>query len=130
MDQVVYNFRSKFTTSLDDDLNVASALAALFEFTHHINRVMDREGLADPDKKKVRDIMNSINSVLGVLDMEPAEPDSKIEEFIKKREMARRNKDWAAADRIREELKGMGIALIDTKDGPIWKRVNGKPSEE
>jgi cysteinyl-tRNA synthetase len=127
MDQVVYNFRSKFTTSLDDDLNMASALAALFEFTHHINRVMDREGIADADKKKVRDIMNSIDSVLGVLDMDSSEPDLKIAELIEKREMARNNRDWAAADRIREELKRMGIVLIDTKEGPLWQRVGGKP---
>ncbi len=126
MDQLIYNFRSKFTASLDDDLNVASALAALFEFTHHINRIMDGEGLADPDKKKVRDVMKIINSVLGFLDMDPSESDSQIAEFIQQRELARKNKDWAAADRIREELKGMGIALIDTRNGPIWKRIEGQ----
>ena len=127
MDQAVYNFRSKFTASLDDDLNVASALAALFEFTHDINRLMDREGLADQDKKKVTDIMKSINAVLGVLDLDSSQPDSKIAELIEKRETARKNKDWAEADRIREELKGMGISLIDTRDGPLWKHLNGKP---
>jgi cysteinyl-tRNA synthetase len=122
MDQLAYNFRHKFTASLDDDLNMASALAALFEFTHQINRVMDRDGLADEDKQKVKDVLESINSVLGVLDMEPAEPDSKVEGLINKRETARKDKDWATADRIRQDLKEMGIELIDTKDGPLWRK--------
>ena len=58
--------------------------------------------------------------------MEPSEPDSKVEVLINKREAARKDKDWATADRIRQELKDMEIELIDTKDGPLWRRVNGK----
>ncbi len=127
MDQLVRGLRNKFTVSLDDDLNIASALAALFEFTHQINRIMDKDGLATLDKQKVDDILKSINSVLGVLDMEPSETDSRVEEFIKEREAARKEKDWEAADRIRRDLKKMGIELIDTRDGPLWRRVNGEP---
>jgi cysteinyl-tRNA synthetase len=126
MDQLVYNFRHKFTSSLDDDLNMAPALAALFEFTRQINPIMDKDGLADQDQQKVKDVLESINSVLGVLDMEPSEPDSKVEELVNKREAARKNKDWASADRIRHDLKKMGIELIDTKDGPLWRKEKGK----
>ena len=122
MDQLVRGLRNKFTASLDDDLNIASALAALFEFTHQINRIMDKDGLATLDKQKVDDILKSINSVLGVLDMDPSETDSRVEEFIKEREAARKEKDWEAADRIRRDLKKMGIELIDTRDGPLWRK--------
>jgi cysteinyl-tRNA synthetase len=58
--------------------------------------------------------------------MEPSEPDSKVEELVNKREAARKNKDWASADRIRHDLKKMGIELIDTKDGPLWRKEKGK----
>jgi cysteinyl-tRNA synthetase len=126
MDQLVYNFIHKFTASLDDDLNMASALAALFEFTRQINRIMDKDGLADQDQQRVKDVLERINSVLGVLDMEPSKPDSEVEGLINKREAARKNKDWAKADRIRQDIEEMGIELIDTKDGPLWRKVNGK----
>ncbi len=74
------------------------------------------------DKRKVEEILESINSVLGVMDLAPTKPDQRVEELIKKREEARKDKDWATADRIRGELKAMGIEVIDTRDGTIWRR--------
>jgi len=124
MDQLVYGLKHKFTVSLDDDLNIASALAALFEFTHQINRIMDKDGLAPLDKQKVEDSLKTINAVLGVLDIEPSEPDARVEELIKARETARKEKNWEAADHLRQELKDLGVELMDTKDGPLWQRVN------
>ena len=126
MDQLVYDFRHKFTSSLDDDFNIATALAALFEFTHMINRIMDKDGLADQDKQKVKDNLESINLVLGVLDMELSAPDSKVETLIEEREKARGEKDYATADQLRQKLKEMGIELIDTKDGPLWRKVDSE----
>jgi cysteinyl-tRNA synthetase len=108
---------------MDNDFSVASALAALFEFTHEINRVMDRKGLSTGDKQKVEEVLKSIDSVLGVMELELPEPDEKLEALIKKREEARRDKDWANADRIRQELKKMGIEVIDTRDGTVWRKA-------
>jgi cysteinyl-tRNA synthetase len=122
MDQIVYNLRHKFVESLDDDFNIAQALAALFEFTRQINRIMDRKGLSPDDKQKVQEVLKNVNSVLGVMDLEPPKLDEKVEELIKKREEARRDEDWATGDRIRQELKDMGIEVIDTKDGTIWRK--------
>jgi len=122
MDQLVYNLKQKFTESMDDDFNIARALAALFEFTRHVNRIMDKKGLSPGDKQKVEGVLESINSVIGVIDLEPAEPDQRVEKLIKKRKDARRDQDWATADRIRQELKEMGIEVIDTRDGTIWHR--------
>jgi cysteinyl-tRNA synthetase len=107
---------------MDDDLSMAPALAALFEFTREINRAMDRNGLSTSDKEKVAEGLQEINSVLGILDLEPSKLADDVEELIKNREEARKNKDWAAADEIRQELKALGIEVIDTKEGPVWRK--------
>jgi cysteinyl-tRNA synthetase len=125
MDQLVYNLKYKFVESMDDDFNVALALSALFEFTRNINRIMDQKGLSPADKQKIEEALRRINSVLGVLDLEPVKPDQKVEELIERRDQARKEKDWLTADRIRQELKNMGIELIDTRDGTIWRRETG-----
>ncbi|MFC1534749.1 cysteine--tRNA ligase, partial [Thermodesulfobacteriota bacterium] len=123
MDQFVYDLRYNFMESMDDDFNIAPALAALFQFTRQINRIMDRQGLAAIDKEKVKVCLEGINSVLGILNLDQAEPDQSAEELLKKREEARKSKDWETADRIRRELKEkMGIEVIDTKDGAIWQK--------
>ena len=122
MDQLVYNLRQKFVESMDDDFNVALALSGLFEFTRRINRIMDRRGLSTSDRQRVVEVLKSINSVLAVLDLEPRKPDEAVEELVRRREEARKEKDWSAADRIRQQLKDMGIELIDTRDGTIWRR--------
>lgn len=122
MDQLVYDLKQKFIESLDDDFNIAPALAALFEFIRQINRIMDNNGLSSADKKKVMEVLKSLNSVLGVMDLEPPETDQRIEKLIKRREEARKKKNWDTADRIRLEIKEMGIEVIDTKDGTIWRK--------
>ncbi len=123
MDQLVYDLKYKFIESMDDDFSVASALAALFEFTREINRIMDRKGVSPGDKQKVEEALKSIDSVLGVMELELPEPDEQVRELIKRREAARREKDWESADRIRQELKEMGIEVIDTRDGTVWRRA-------
>jgi cysteinyl-tRNA synthetase len=123
MDQIVYDLRNNFAESMDDDMNVAPALAAFFQFTGKINRIMDGNGLHEEDKKKVQDCLEGINSVLGIMDLEPAETDRDMEELLRERERARSLKDWETADRIRRELEErMGIEVIDTKEGTIWRK--------
>ena len=123
MDQLIYDLKHKFIESMDDDFSVAPALAALFEFTREINRIMDRKGLSPGDKQKVEEVLKSIDSVLGVMELEIPEPDEKVKDLLKKREEARRDKDWGSADRIRQELKEMGIEVIDTRDGTVWRKA-------
>jgi cysteinyl-tRNA synthetase len=102
---------------------MAPALAAVFEFAREINKVMDNQGLSPNDKQKVQEVLKGINSVLGVMDLELPEPDERIAALIKERDKARRDKDWKRADRIREELKEMGVEVIDTRDGTVWRAV-------
>jgi cysteinyl-tRNA synthetase len=123
MAQLVYDVKHKFVESLDDDFSMAPALAAVFEFAREINKVMDNQGLSPNDKQKVQEVLKGINSVLGVMDLELQEPDERIAALIKERDKARRDKDWKRADRIREELKRMGVRVIDTRDGTVWRSV-------
>ena len=122
MDQLIYDLKSDFTESMDDDFNISPALAAIFRFTNKVNKIIDTQGLVQDDKKKVKDCLEGINSVIGVMDLELAKPDKDIDELIEKREKARKAQDWVTADAIRNELKEMGIELIDSKDGTIWRR--------
>ena len=123
MDQLVYDLRHKFMESMDDDFSVAPALAALFEFSREINRIMDWQGLSPGDKQKVEDVLKGIDAVLGVMDLELPKPEEQVQDLIEKREAARRDKDWERADRIRQELRERGIELIDTRDGTVWRKM-------
>jgi len=122
IDQVVYDLRHSSFEALDDDLNVARALAALFRFIRRINRIMDRSGLSPEDRDKVLKALESADSVLGVLDLKPGKPDEIVLTLIKEREAARKTRDWETADRIRDQLRSMGVEVIDTKDGPVVHR--------
>jgi len=121
MDQLAYDVRHTSVEVLDDDFNVAPALAALFHFTHRINAIMHKNGLSTSDREKVLDTLERINSVLAVMDLEPSKPDKNVEALIKKREIARKEKDWDKADQLRQELKEMGIEVFDTKEGTMWR---------
>ena len=123
IDQVVYDLRHAFMESMDDDFNIAGALAALFQFTRRINKKMDRSGLSASDKEKALEALNQINSVLGVIHLEAPTLDQDIEAMIEKREQARMNKEWDKADQLRKKLKDMGIEMIDTKEGPVSRKV-------
>ncbi|MDY6972622.1 MAG: cysteine--tRNA ligase [Thermodesulfobacteriota bacterium] len=122
-DQAIYDLKHKFSESMDDDFNVAAALAALFQFIHRLNTIMNNNSLSASGKRDVLASLERVNSVLGVMDLELTKVDQGPETLIEKREQARRNKDWDSADSLRRELRKMGIEVIDTKEGPRWRKV-------
>ena len=119
---MIYDLKHQFVESLDDDFNVARGLAALFGFIREVNRIMDRGEMSPHDKGKVQGILGEIDSVLGFMDLEPPERNEKAEALLRSRDEARRARDWSTADRIRLELREMGIEVIDTKEGTLWRR--------
>ncbi|MBW1818273.1 MAG: cysteine--tRNA ligase [Deltaproteobacteria bacterium] len=123
MDQLIYDARHQFVEAMEDDFNISPALAALFQFTHQVNAVMDREGLSASDREKVLAAMERVNGVLGFLDLEPPSGDAEVDALVEKRETARKARDWETADRLRRELVEMGVELIDTKKGPVWRKL-------
>ncbi|MCH5315298.1 MAG: cysteine--tRNA ligase [Eubacterium sp.] len=115
--------REQFISAMDDDLNTADGLAAVFELVKDINtKILDK-----PVSKNVCqtacDVFDELCNVLGILyNRKSNDLDSEIEELIRQRQEARANKDWATADRIRDEIKAMGIILKDTPQGVTWTR--------
>jgi cysteinyl-tRNA synthetase len=117
-----------FTTAMDDDLNVAGAWAALFVFLNRVNGVLDQVGTIAPgERDEALSALREIDGVFGVLELAErgASADEGlaawVEERIEARANARREKDWKAADAIRDELAGRGIAIEDGAGVTRWK---------
>jgi cysteinyl-tRNA synthetase len=113
--------RSTFREALEDDLNTSKAVGTLFEFMTAVNRLEPSRA----DAVKVLAFMREVDSVLAIVDQdEPAEGlDAEIERLIEERNQARKDKDFARSDEIRDELKAKGIELLDTAQGTRWKRI-------
>ncbi len=119
-----------FRVALDDDLNSAEALAALFVFVNRVNGELDTAShIAESDLESARRALASIDEVMGLLSVahEGLEVDddfeSWIESLIAERKAAREGRDFARADAIREELAERGIVLEDSAGDTRWKRV-------
>ena len=115
--------KQEFITAMDDDLNTADALAALFNLVRDINTAVG-EGAKKDTLNACADIFDQLTNVLGLVYNRKTEAlDSEIEELIEKRTAARKAKDFKTADEIRDKLKSMGIILEDTPQGVKWTRA-------
>lgn len=123
VDPIVKKAREQFIEGLDDDLNISKALASVSELVRDINIMIDREELGSDGADLVLSFMKEIDEVLGVFSFEREALDGEIEKLIAERNLARKSKEFARADSIRDRLLEMGIVLEDTKDGTRWKRV-------
>ncbi len=115
--------RSGFCSAMDDDFNISGGMAALFDLISAAHGRMN--GFSEEGLQNIRTVLNELDSVLGVLPSETGAGqtlESEIEDLIRKRNEARRDKDFPMADAIRNDLKSRGIILIDTPDGVKWKR--------
>ncbi len=111
----------QFITAMDDDLNTADGLAAIFDLVKDINtRILDKQVSKNVCEAAAK-LFDELCDVLGLLyNRKSNDLDSEIEALIAERQEARKNKDWATADRIRDELKSRGIILKDTPQGVTW----------
>ncbi|WP_022852691.1 cysteine--tRNA ligase [Thermodesulfatator atlanticus] len=119
VDQLVENFLNQFEEALDDDLNVSRALAVLFEFTNRLEPILAKEGLDQEDFERVKDALEKINTVFGIIRFAKPATDQEVLTLLEKREEARQKGSFEEADKIREELKAQGFWLIDTPRGSI-----------
>jgi cysteinyl-tRNA synthetase len=125
IDRAVSEFVSKFTNTMDDDLNTAGAFGVFFDFIHDINSIIDSGKISKTDAAKVFDSLNRIDTVLGFIfykDKKETGIDSaRIEDLINERKEAKANKNFKRADEIRDILLKEGVILEDSKDGTRWK---------
>ena len=121
--QLMDRVQKDFEEAMDEDLNIGPALAALFDFVRDVNKLMDDNMLSREEAQEVYKLMMRFDKVLGVIG--EAKKEEKLpkeaEELIQKREGARKAKDWKAADKIREQLKAMGVIIEDTPQGVKWR---------
>ena len=115
--------REQFITAMDDDLNTADGVAAVFELVKDINTsILDKE-VSKNVCQTAAAVFDELCDVLGILyNRKNNDVDSDIEALIEEHQQARANKDWATADRIRDELKAKGIILKDTPQGVTWTK--------
>jgi len=120
--------RRAFAAAMQDDLNTAAALGAIFELVRALNSSIDAGDVGAGVVPVIRQAFDEFDRVLGVISLRRAEdarppvPVDEIERLIEDRQAARRRRDFAAADRIRQELAARGVLLEDSAGGTRWKR--------
>ncbi len=119
----------KFKQAMDDDFNTPEALAVLFDLANQVNRLRSDDESAAAQKAAV---LKKLANILGLLEADAEQflhagagsndDDARIEDLIEARNSARKNKDWAAADQLRDELDALGVVLEDKDGKTLWRR--------
>jgi cysteinyl-tRNA synthetase len=125
LEERLFQLKKEFVTALDDDLNISRVLSSLFALVGEVNTDLDRGRLGHGAAAAVLSRLQELDEVLGVMNspQAAAAPDAEIEALVSAREEARKRRDWAAADQIRQELAARGLEITDTPAGPRWRRA-------
>jgi cysteinyl-tRNA synthetase len=115
--------RSRFEAALDDDLNISAALAALFDLVRELNRRIADRSLSSADAAAALSFLRELDTVLGILPDAADDLPAGGQELLDARAAARAARDFAASDRLRDELAALGVAVEDTRDGQRWRRL-------
>lgn len=119
------NHRDRFIEAMDDDINTADAISIIFELARFSNTNVTENSSLEWAEKNLS-LFNELTGVLNIIKAEDTASidNEQIEKLIKDRVEAKKNKDFALADAIRDELKSMGIEIEDTRQGTKWKKIN------
>ena len=112
----------EFDAALADDLNVSGAMGAVFRLVRETHVALDRGALPAGSRPALERALAAVDSVLDLFERPAQEVDEEVEELIRRRSAARAARDFAEADRVRDELARRGILLEDTPSGTAWKR--------
>jgi len=120
--------RAAFAAAMQNDLSTAAALGVMFELVRALNSAIDAGDIGADDVTVIRAAFDEFDGMLGVLSLRRAEeqrppvPVDEIERLIEDRHAARRRRDFAAADRVRDDLAARGVLLEDSAGSTRWKR--------
>ena len=115
--------RTSYREALDDDLNLPQGMGLVFDLVREANTALDAERMGPQNKAVLEALLDEVDAHLDVLRADEPGLAEEVERLIAEREDARKARDFARADQIREDLKRRGIALEDSKDGVRWRRV-------
>jgi cysteinyl-tRNA synthetase len=118
----VQTARERFIESLDDDINTSAGLAAVFDFVRSTYQRDSQKPISGGDAQAALDFIQEVDNLFCILRPQPEILDEEIAKLIEERQAARKNRDFAEADRIRDYLLSKDIQLEDTRDGVRWKR--------
>ena len=129
-DKRIGQIRVDFQTHMDDDLNTPRAIAALFGFVEIIEKTINQGQIGPRIAQSILSFFNDIDQVLGIFDEcqntleKDLELPPELAQVLAQRVQARRDKDWARADELRDILAAQGVQVKDTKDGMEWSWSN------
>lgn len=118
----INQFRQKFIEAMDDDFNTANGIAVLFDLVKRVNYYLEEKNTSEKVINAFLKLFDEFGNVLGITLEEQPLLDEEIEQLIEKRNQARKERNFALADKIRDRLKEMNIVLEDTPQGTRWKR--------
>ena len=122
LDKKIVEEKKEFVDAMEDDLNTAKATGSLFSLARDINTHI-ASGAKKDSLQDAYDVFMELAGVLGILGRRDEIDASEIEALLEERKEARKNKDFARADAIRDELADRGIAIEDTREGTLWKKM-------
>jgi cysteinyl-tRNA synthetase len=123
--QMLADASTAFEAALDDDLNVSAGLAAIFDLVRETNRRVSERRISTADARRVLAKVRELDRVLGILLNSDDELSPDAIRLLEQRQVARAARDFAASDRLRDELAALGISVEDTRDGQRWRRTEG-----
>lgn len=122
-EDTIQAFKNRFIEEMDDDFNTANSISVLFDAAKEANKLLQEKNSSVDLLKNYLKLLDELTGVLGLsLEKEQELLDADIEQLIQEREAARKSRDFAAADQIRDRLKEQGVILEDTPQGVRWKR--------
>ena len=121
-DELIGTFLNSFQEAMDDDLNTAGALAAIFSLIRDANTAMDAGRITSSDAEGLRTALRKIDPVLDIFPEREQSIDAEVERLIDARNAARKARNFAESDRLRDELLARGIVIEDTAGGTRWRK--------
>jgi cysteinyl-tRNA synthetase len=113
LEQLLYDLKNGFTSAMDDDLNISAALATIFTIVKKVNILVREKQLCPEDASKMIEGFHAVDLVLNLFNFFDDIADPNVQRLLSQRDKARSEKNWELADKIREELRSLGIRVQD-----------------